>query len=131
MECDYKVIQIQKKFETGDKYDFPVIETRYIVVSLTTNKVIDDAQGYGYKTIQSAEKAMWYKYKGGKSKIDIAKKDAKLFWKSNSEIKDDLEDIMFVEMKEGNKLTNSELVLYVKNKYGKDIDPKWIKYMCK
>ena len=65
---DYKVIQIQKKSKTEDKYDFPFTETRYIVVSVSTNKIIDDAQGYGYKTKQGAEKAMWYKFKDGKSK---------------------------------------------------------------
>lgn len=126
---DYKVIQIQKQSKTEDEYDFPFTETRYIVVSVSTNKIIDDAQGYGYKTKQGAEKAMWYKFKDGKSKIDIAKKDANLFWKYNSEIKDCLEDIMFIGLKEGNKLTKNELVNYVKDKYGKVIDPNCIKYM--
>jgi len=129
MESDYKVIQIQKKSIPEDKYDFPITETRYVIVSTSTNNVIDDAQGYGYKTKQNAEKAIWYKFKGGKSKTDSVKKSATSFWKYNSNIKDDLENIIFIGCKENNEPTSNELVSYVKNKYNTDIDPEWIKYM--
>lgn len=30
-------------------------------------KVVDDAQGYGYTSKLKAAKAMWWKFKGGKS----------------------------------------------------------------
>lgn len=129
MESDYKVIQIQKKSIPEDKYDFPITEIRYVIVSTSTNKVIDDAQGYGYKTKQNAEKAMWYKFNGGKSKLNVVKQSALSFWKSNTTIKDDLENIMFIGCKEGNDPSPHELVDYVKTKYNKDIDPDWIKYM--
>lgn len=36
-------------------------ETRYRIVSTATGKVLDDAQGYGYKTAQKAHAAYAYK----------------------------------------------------------------------
>ena len=51
----------------SDKYDFPVEETRYVIAD-DDGKIVDDAQGYGYKTKQNAMKAMWWKFKNGKRK---------------------------------------------------------------
>ena len=47
-------------------------QTRFDICD-ATGKVIDDAQGYGYKTEQSAHKAAAYKFKGGQKKADDAK----------------------------------------------------------
>lgn len=129
MKAEYKVIEIQKTSVPKDKYEFPIQETRYIIVSSSTNNIIDDAQGYGYKSKRNAEKAMWYKFNNGKAKLNNDKKSALSFWASNSDIKDDLENIMFIGCKEGSEPTLNELVEYVKNTYDMDIDPKWIKYM--
>lgn len=58
-------------------------ETEYKIVSFKQGRfaianddgeIIDDAQGYGYKDRQKASKAMWYKFKGGRKKIDLQKK---------------------------------------------------------
>lgn len=38
------------------------------------DKVVNNAQGYGYKDKQKATKAMWYKFDGGKKKKDNEKK---------------------------------------------------------
>ena len=40
-------------------------ENRFIIINEETGEVLDDAQGYGYKTEQSAHKASWFKYGGG------------------------------------------------------------------
>lgn len=31
--------------------------------------IIDNANGYGYKTKESATKVLWFKYKGGEEKL--------------------------------------------------------------
>ena len=43
-------------------------EERYRIKDDDGN-VIDDAQGYGYKTYQNAIKAKWYKFQGGREKL--------------------------------------------------------------
>ena len=50
MEKNYEVIPCKKNYET-----------RYIVVSKDTGEVLDDAQGYGYRTAQKAHAAYSYK----------------------------------------------------------------------
>lgn len=49
-------------------------EDRYVIVDKVTEKIIDDAQGYGYKTREKASKAMWWKFRGGKENSDNNKK---------------------------------------------------------
>jgi hypothetical protein len=53
---------------------------RYVIAHAETQAVIDNANGYGYKTRQKAEKAAWYKFKGGKGKKDAEKREATAFW---------------------------------------------------
>ena len=36
---------------------------RYVIVNKVTNKIIDDANGYGYKSYETAKAAVNYKYK--------------------------------------------------------------------
>lgn len=50
-ESKYKVEKYQK-----DKYEY-----RYRIVDAKSNKVIDDAQGYGVKTSQKAFACLYYK----------------------------------------------------------------------
>jgi len=44
------------------------------VIADDNGKIMDDAKGWGYKTQEKARKAMWYKFGGGKQKIDDSKK---------------------------------------------------------
>lgn len=41
-------------------------ETRFIVIDADTNKVLDNAQGWGYKTYENAEKAWYWGHKNKK-----------------------------------------------------------------
>lgn len=47
---------VVEKKTSGDPYD-----RRYVVIDRDTGEVLDDAQGYGYKTAQNAHKAYGYK----------------------------------------------------------------------
>lgn len=52
-------------------------------------KLVDNAQGYGFKTSQKAKKYIWYKFGGGKQKID----DIKSFWRKNRQFSKKLSDL--------------------------------------
>ena len=54
-EKTYKVVE-SKKLSTYD-------EKRYIIVDVKTGKILDDAHGYGYKSIKKAYSAYGYKKK--------------------------------------------------------------------
>lgn len=41
---------------------------RYVVVDDITGEVLDDAQGYGFKTSEAARKCYWYKQYHPKTK---------------------------------------------------------------
>jgi uncharacterized protein YegP (UPF0339 family) len=58
---------------------------RYVIANAETHEVVDTAQGYGYKTRQNAEKAAWYKFKGGKGKKDAEKREAAAFWRHHTD----------------------------------------------
>ena len=48
------------------------IETRYVIVDkLDRSKVLDDGQGYGYKSAQAAYKAWGWKHRSNDHKINI------------------------------------------------------------
>ena len=52
-------------------------DDRYAIFDEDTGAILDDANGYGYKDAQKAHKAMWWKFNGGKEKVDHSKKLAK------------------------------------------------------
>lgn len=59
-----KIIEIPKAADASRDWPGCSDETRYAIADDDGN-VIDDAQGYGYKTPKSAAKAMWWKFKDG------------------------------------------------------------------
>jgi hypothetical protein len=61
----------------GTPAPFDVVEMlghpgRFEIVSMETGEIIDNANGYGYKSKPNAYKAGWYKFGGGKKKVDSA-----------------------------------------------------------
>lgn len=54
----------------------PSDDPRFSIADLD-GKVIDDAQGWGFKSKQAAIKAAWYRFGGGKQKIEKKKSDFK------------------------------------------------------
>lgn len=73
---DFKVIE--KVYPSREPESGIPPETRWIIVD-ANNKLLDDAGGYGYKTKQNAIKVGWYKFRGGRNKID----DIKSWWEKN------------------------------------------------
>ena len=91
---NYKVIESKELSSAWDK--------RYIVVDENDN-ILDDAQGYGYKSIQNAHKAWTYKNKDkskDKQKQQL-KKQIKQWLKENPKIEDQIETELFYALKDG------------------------------
>lgn len=65
-ERSYKAIRSE---ELSKKY-----ESRYVIVSIETGEILDDAQGHGYRTVQKAYAGYSYKTR---SPEDIKKKEQK------------------------------------------------------
>jgi hypothetical protein len=56
---------------------------RFIIADPATGQALDDANGHGYTSREKAARAAWYKFKGGKAKLDVAKGEADRFWRAN------------------------------------------------
>ena len=81
---DYKVVRDEK---LSTKY-----ESRYVVVDAETGKVLDDAQGYGYKSVRGAHASWSYKNRSPEKKAhDAAAKNAvRRFLKKHPDVEDAL-----------------------------------------
>lgn len=77
----------------------PRPDGRFIVSDPATDAILDDAQGYGYTSREKAAKAAWYKFKGGKSRLDAARKDAVRFWRANETFAEKLADLELYDVK--------------------------------
>jgi hypothetical protein len=120
---EYEINSMQTLIE--DNYDsrHKIEETRYIIVKKGTNEVLDDAQGYGYKSVESASKAAWYKYKGGKEKILSTANKCLQFWNQNPEAAKYFSDSMEWNFKElaRNEITIGDITTSVEEKYNIEI----------
>lgn len=88
-ESKYKVEKYQK-----DKYEY-----RYRIVDAKSNKVIDDAQGYGFKTSQKAFACLYYKLNRNEIEANN-KKFRKILDEISSKLKEFdwiLEDITYLK----------------------------------
>lgn len=111
MAQTFKVVRFNpgktpERDEDWYEYDDP----RWCVVDMHGN-LLDDAQGYGYKSKQNAARAYSYKIKPKWQKEDRKKldKQIKSWMKENQEFCRDLEDIQFRLIKEnyGSKAINT------------------------
>lgn len=89
MERNYEVV---KSEELSTRYD-----ERYIVISRDTRETLDDAQGYGYKSVRKAYAAYAYKMRTPEQKAAKEKKDAvlKKWCKENKSFIRDLDQFAF------------------------------------
>ena len=80
-----KAVAYEVRHEPEDEYDFGYSETRYRLVNMDTGEIVDDAQGYGYKTAAGAHRAYGYKSmpKSRKRKIASVKERARRFREDN------------------------------------------------
>lgn len=73
-------------------------DNRFVVIDVNTREVLDDAQGYGYKTKQKAYAAFYYKKNNTKSDTKRKKALKRIIEKwldKNEDFKDDIEYWVF------------------------------------
>ena len=100
---NYKVIK-SKQLSKG--YD-----NRYVIVDKETNQVLDDANGYGYKSKENAHRCWAYKSRSKEDKNKINKKyEAVIKWiDKNKKIIDELDNMAFYACKDSDDLTTKDI----------------------
>lgn len=96
-----------------------MFDPRFVIVDASTGAVLDDAQGYGYKTVEKAHKAWGYKNSGtGKSDAGERKIKRKIrsVIKANSEVFSELEVAVFEAAKEGRVPSAGEVEAFLKER---------------
>ena len=86
-------------------------DKRYVVVDEATGEIVDDAQGYGYKSAQNAHRAHAYKSMPPKKKRqrDAAKRQVQRWCAQHPEFMQHVEQSMFDAMKDGQNVTEADV----------------------
>ena len=86
-------------------------EPRYVIVDEKTGEILDDANGYGYKTVQAAHKGWTYKSKPKEEKDKQNKQHLIVMnWiKENKKVVNGLEDLYFYAFKDGIEVANKDV----------------------
>lgn len=94
-EKNYRIVRSE---ELSSRY-----ESRFVVVDAQAGDLLDDAQGYGYRSKEKAHAVWRYKTRSpAKQERDKTAKDAVRKWcRQHPDIMEDLEDIEFQAAKEG------------------------------
>lgn len=88
---------------------------RWILVDDETGEILDDAQGYGYRSATGAHRAYAYKSmpKAKKRKTDAIKRKAKAFWAEHDALAVDIADMQFDALKNGEALSEKDIVYLI------------------
>ncbi|WP_226359312.1 hypothetical protein [Pseudonocardia sp. ICBG601] len=86
-------------------------DLRYVVVDVATGEVIDDAQGYGYRSAQNAHRAHGYTSVSPKKKKQRAavKLKVKDWCAAHPAFMADVEKMAFYALKDGESLTRADV----------------------
>lgn len=90
---DYQAVYSRKLSQRG--------EARYIIINPTTGEILDDAQGFGYKSRKKAYTGYYYKRNYVKEKNQ--NKTVEYWLHSHPEFCDELTYHVFAHFKEGRK----------------------------
>jgi hypothetical protein len=98
------------------------------VITDDEGKIVDDAQGYGYKTKQNAYKAMNYKFQGGKQKKQQKDSIRKTFFKQHPGLEKFIDSVYEMNCKEifRGEVSEEDIKQEIKDKFGIDIPSKYL-----
>ena len=118
-----KLTEINKNNDFG----FSKKENRFVVVD-NDGKIIDDANGYGFKTALKAKKAMWYKFCGGKEKIQKQKTMKAQYFKEHPGLEKFLENLYEDNVKElcRGEFDDTDILEAVKEEFGIGIPTEYL-----
>jgi hypothetical protein len=85
-------------------------DKRYVVVDEATGEIVDDAQGYGYKSAQNAHRAHAYKSMppNKKRQRDAAKRQVRRWCAQHPQFMQHVEQSMFYALKDGQNFTEAD-----------------------
>lgn len=88
-----------------------MFEQRYVVVDTETGEIVDNAQGYGYRTKEKAYKAWSYKQNLNKNKSSDKKikSEVRNFVKKHKCMFNQLDDMLFEAAKCGDEITTKDI----------------------
>ena len=86
-------------------------DKRYVVIDEATGEVLDDAQGYGYKSAQNAHRAFSYMSMPPKKKRerDAAKRRVERWWAEHEEFMQHVDEVMLYACKDGENVTEADV----------------------
>lgn len=75
----------------------------WVIIDDKTGEILDDAQGYGYRSAVNAHKAWAYKSmpKKEKRRREVELRHARRFWREHKTLADTVDDAAFIAMKDG------------------------------
>ena len=110
-DIDYQAVYSRKLSQRG--------EARYIIINVITGEILDDAQGFGYKSKKKAYAGYYYKRNYAKEKNQ--NKAVEYWLHSHPEFCDELTYHVFAHFKEGKKEKLDEnLVQMLLREFGLD-----------
>ncbi|HWF68860.1 MAG TPA: hypothetical protein VG187_04725 [Mycobacterium sp.] len=86
-------------------------DKRYVVIDEMTGEVLDDAQGYGYKSAQNAHRAQSYTSLPPKKKREreAAKRRVERWCAEHGEFMQHVDQAMFCALKDGENVTEADV----------------------
>lgn len=108
-------------------------KNKFIVIDKETGKILDDAQGYGYKTVRNAYACFAYKNMNKEQKKGYKKRKQEIAtWiKTHSEFMNELECEMVDAMKNNEQFTEKDIQqMLIRDGYDKEITAKEILKNC-
>ena len=99
------------RHEPEDRYDIGWSETRWRLVDTDTGEIVDDAQGWGYKSAQNAHRAYGYRKrpKGKRRRGASVKRRVKRLMEGNPALYDEIMADMVIAAKDGVEYTAEDL----------------------
>ena len=103
MTGNLKAVPYTVTVPAEDEYDFDRTETRWRLVDETTARIIDDAQGHGYRSAQAAYRAHGYKTTTRRrgTSTNTIKQRARSWWRTHGRLHDALEGMQLQALKQG------------------------------
>jgi hypothetical protein len=97
-------------------------DKRYVVIDEATGEVLDDAQGYGYKSAPNAHRAYWYKSMPPKKKRqrEAVKRRVERWCAGHGEFMRHVEEAMLDAMKDGETVAEAD-VLAILSEHGLEL----------
>lgn len=108
-------------------------KNKFIVIDKETGRILDDAQGYGYKTVKNAYACFAYKNmnKEQKKEYEKRKQEIAVWIKTHSEFMNELEYEMFDALKNNEQFTEKDIQqMLIRDGYDKEITAKEILKNC-